>query len=260
MQYSGNGVQDSFNDQQTGQKESDIVGTAAVPSAYVAFDKGTIGSATDGTLYFRFRMAADTQAVGYNGYMWIGIDANADGAIDLFLGANKQGSTAENVLRNPGTGANNSPNTTTISNTNINPSPYTHNANNYDWSAVGASNYSGSTLDVDADGNVDYFMSMAFPLQDVVNTLNTIGTGRPTAIAITEATILRFVVASSQQGNSINQDYLGGDIALSSTAPFPTSDPKSLTSVAITIPEPGPLALMLVGFVGLTLHRRKNTR
>jgi hypothetical protein len=255
MKYSGNGVEDPFNDQQTGQKESDIVGTSSVPSAYLIFDKGTSGSNTDGTLYFRIRMAADTQAAGYNGYMWIGIDANADGAVDIFMGANKQGSTSENVLRNPGTGANNSPNTTTISNTDLSSSPYVHTSSNYDWSIVGAANYAGSVLDVDADGNTDYFMSLAFPFQDVVTNLNTIGTGRPTAISITESTNLRFVIASSQQGNSINQDYMGGNIPVNSTTPFPLSDPIAPTGFAL--PEPGVLSLVSLGLIVLARRRRK---
>ncbi|WP_395094425.1 PEP-CTERM sorting domain-containing protein [Armatimonas sp.] len=246
-------------DQQTGQRESDLVGTAAVPSAYTAFDPASAGSLTDGTLYFRVRVAEDSQAVNYSGYIWVGIDANSDGAIDIFTGVNRQGSTAQNVLRNPGTGSNNSPSTTSIISTDLSPSPYIHTASNYDWAAVGAANYAGTNFDVDGGGATDYFLSFSVPFQDLVNNLNTVGSGRPTAISINQDTTLGFVIATSQQGNTINQDYNGGAISTSSSTTFASlgiiTTPTTLTAQEVTVPEPETLFLCLLGLLGR--RRRK---
>jgi hypothetical protein len=248
--YGGNGVADPSNDQQTGQRESDIVGTTVVPSAYMAFDPASAGSLTDGTLYFRLRVAEDSQSAGYSGFVWVGIDANADGAIDLFAGVDRQGNNSQTVLRNPGTGSNTSPNTTSIDTTSLASSPYQHTASNYDWAAVGAANYTGSNFDIDGGGQTDYFMSFGVPFQDIVTNLNTTGSGRPAAISINQNTNLRFVIATSQQGNSINQDINGGSIAINSTSTYTSlgamSDTSTMTS-QITVPETGTLGLLSLG-------------
>jgi hypothetical protein len=259
--YGTNGVADPSNDQQTGQRESDIVGTTAIPSAYMAFDPASAGSLTDGSLYFRLRLAEDSQSAGYSGFVWVGIDANSDGAIDLFAGVDRQGNNSQTVLRNPGTGSNTSPNTTSISSTDLASSPYAHTASNYNWAAVGAANYTGSNFDVDAGGQTDYFMSFSVPFQDIVTNLNTTGTGRPTAISINQNTNLGFVIATSQQGNSINQDINGGSVAINSTSTYASlgviSDPTTLTA-QITVPEAGTMSLLLWGgALGLLGYRRR---
>lgn len=257
--YGGNGVADPALDQQTGQRESDLVGTSAVPSAYMAFDPGSVGSHTDGTMYFRVRVAEDSQGAGYSGYLWVGIDADQNGTVDIFTGVNVQGSSAENVIRNPGTGTNSSPSTTSISNTNLSPAPYAHTSSNYNWAAVGAANYTGSNFDIDGGGQTDYFMSFGIPFQDLVNNLNTTGSGRPSAIAITDQTRLGFVIATSQQGNSINQDYNGGNIGVNSASSFSSlgivsSYNNNLSQV--TIPEPSTYALLGAGLLALALGIR----
>jgi hypothetical protein len=260
--YGGNGVADPSNDQQTGQRDSDIVGTTAVPSAYMAFDPASAGSLTDGTLYFRLRLAEDSQSAGYDGFVWVGIDANSDGAIDLFAGVNRQGNNSETVLRNPGTGSNTSPNTTSIDTANLASSPYAHTASNYNWAAVGAANYTGSNFDIDGGGQTDFFMSFGVPFQDIVTNLNTTGSGRPAAISINQNTNLRFVIATSQQGNSINQDINGGSIPINSTTTYTSlgviSDTGTMTS-QITIPEAGTFGLLTLGGVslGCLASRRK---
>lgn len=259
--YGTNGVADPSNDQQTGQRESDLVGTTAIPSAYMAFDPATAGSLTDGTLYFRLRLAEDSQSAGYSGFIWVGIDGNSDGAIDLFAGVDRQGNNSQTVLRNPGTGANTSPNTTSIDTADLATSPYQHTASNYDWAAVGAANYTGSNLDVDAGGQTDFFMSFSVPFQDIVTNLNTTGTGRPTPISINQNTNLRFVIATSQQGNSINQDINGGNVPINSTSTYTSlgviSNTTTLTA-QITVPEAGSLAFLLWGGgLGLLAYRRR---
>jgi len=91
-------------DQQTGQADADLVGIVADPGFYTAFD-GT-------NIYFRARLGAVTNGGSFKGLLWIGIDANNDGALDLFIGVNNQGSTTQIGFFAPGAGLNNSPSTT----------------------------------------------------------------------------------------------------------------------------------------------------
>jgi PEP-CTERM motif len=262
IKYGGNGVLDPSQDQQTGQRESDLVGSVIAPSAYTLFDPGVLSNHTDGTLFFRVRVAEDSQSAGYSGYLWVGIDANSDGAVDIFAGVDRQGSSAQNVLRNPGTGLNSSPNTTSIDSANLAPSPYLHTTSNYNWAPVSAANYTGTNFDVDAGGNTDYFMSFSLSFQDLVNAVATTGSGRPVGLSITDATAFGFVVATSQQGNSINQDYNGGNVPVNSATTFVSLGAISDGTPAISaaIPEPGSLALAALGMAGLLLAQKRRPK
>src|SRR3954454_1433737 len=89
--YSNNNP-DPSNDQQTGTSEGDIVGNAAHASLYTGFGDGGTPSLTDGTIGFRVRVGADSSPAGFKTAFFVGIDANHDGALDLFIGINNSGS------------------------------------------------------------------------------------------------------------------------------------------------------------------------
>ena len=128
IMYSNNNP-DPSNDQQTGSSEGDIVGNALHPSVYTMFGDAGTPSLTDGTLGFRIRIGADVSPSGFKTALFIYIDANSDGKIDLFLGVNNSGAADSIGIWNPGTGANTGPSTTTIVSTPL--VSYTPDANNY---------------------------------------------------------------------------------------------------------------------------------
>src|ERR1051325_170319 len=70
---------DPFTDQQTGSKESDIVGTSSVASFYTRFFDAGTPALTDGQIAFRLRLAEEQNPPGFSGAAFVGIDANADG-------------------------------------------------------------------------------------------------------------------------------------------------------------------------------------
>lgn len=246
-------VTDPSVDQQTGQRESDIVGNSTNASLYTLFDPGTNGSLTDGNLYFRMRLSTDSQSAGYSGYIWIGVDADNDvnHDVDIFIGVNRQGSTTTTELHDPGAGLNTSPSTTTINSTAL--TSVTHTAANYNWSVVSAANHPG-TLDVDGNGN-DYFLSFSLPFQDLVTQLARPGVG----ININDRTALGFVSATSQQGNAINQDYNGGNIPHTSTSTWSQLGAISAPTAAFSsaVPEPGTLGLMATPLLCWVIRRKK---
>ncbi|MEO6035606.1 MAG: hypothetical protein ABIQ35_10155, partial [Verrucomicrobiota bacterium] len=86
---------DPASDQQGGSKEGDIVGSSTIPSFYTRFYNGGTPTLTDGQIAFRLRLAEDKNPPGFSGFAFIGIDGNSDGKLDLFVGVNNAGSTAQ---------------------------------------------------------------------------------------------------------------------------------------------------------------------
>ena len=196
---------DPSNDQQTGSSEGDIVGNAAHPSVYTMFGDAGTPSTTDGTLAFRARVGADSSPAGFKAALFVGVDANRDGALDLFIGINNSGSADTVGIWNPGTGLNVSPNTTTIVSTPL--TSYTPSAGvNYHWTAVNTTidPSVGTATDLDGGGQNDQFLSFAVPFADVVVQLNARG-----ITGINENSAFSYVISTATQANSLNQDLNG---------------------------------------------------
>jgi hypothetical protein len=219
VQSGGAPMTDFNQDQQTGTTEGDLVGNATNPLLYGFFDPGTPGSLTDGTLFFRARVGREATPAGFKSTLLVGIDANADGRLDLFVGVDNSG---QDTLRiwDPGTGANDGPSTSSFSATAF---AYTETATNYNFSSATSLDVNAGT-DVNGDGDPDYFLSFGIPFSDITTRLGTVGGGRTTAISINENTQLRYVVATAQNSSNINQD-VSGISGLPTGTPFVFSDP-----------------------------------
>ena len=205
IMYSNNNP-DPSNDQQTGSTEGDIVGNAAHPSVYTMFGDAGTPSLTDGTLAFRIRLGEDSAPGGFKTALFIYIDANADGKIDLFLGVNNAGSADSIGIWGAGATLNISPSTTSISNTPL--VSYPTDANNYYWSQVTTVNDPsvGSATDLDGGGEFDFFLGFSIPFADVVNQLSLLGIS-----GFNQDSTLTYVIATATQANSLNQDLNGVD-------------------------------------------------
>jgi hypothetical protein len=203
IQYA-NSSPDPSNDQQTGSSEGDIVGNAAHPSVYTSFGDGNTLSLTDGTLAFRVRVGDDSSPAGFKAALFVGIDANHDGALDLFVGVNNSGSSDSVAIWNPGAGLNISPNTTTIVSTPL--VSYTPTATNYNWTVVSPTidPTVGSATDLDGGGKPDYFLTFSVSFADVVTQLSAKGIN-----GIDENSALSYVISTATQANSLNQDLNG---------------------------------------------------
>ena len=214
IQYAPGNTPDPAADQQTGSSEGDIVGNLANPSLFTAFDNnGTATVLTDGQIAFRFRVAADKNPPGFSGCAFVGFDLDHNGTLDVFAGVNNSGSSSMCGYWWAGTGANISPNTTTIANT---PTfSYTETAANYSWMAVTPANSpTGTTTDVDGGGSTDYYLSFVLPFADLVTMVGT--NGFPN---FNETSVISYVAATATQANSLNQDLNGvnGNVNSSST-------------------------------------------
>ena len=210
-------VPDVYNDEQTGDTEADIVGNSSRPALYMQFDDGgTPGDLTDGNIAFRLRLGAQRQPPGFSRFAAVGMDADGDGALDIFIGVDNSGGGDRIEIYYGGPGGNTSPSTTTI--VSIPPIPpippnppdytYTQTASNYDWSMTNSTIEPGeSNFDLDADGNTDYFLSWLVPFNHIVTVLSV----PPYDISIDEHSPVQYVAGTSTQDNALNQDLGGPD-------------------------------------------------
>jgi len=225
---------DPSADQQTGQADADLVGIAANPGFYTAYD-GT-------NIYFRARLGKAPTGGAFTGLLWVGIDGNGDGALDIFIGVNNQGSTKQVGFYDAGTGANNSPSTTSIGNA-VAAYQITETATNYNYQAVSSTIDPTSTnLDLNADGKTDMFLSILVPFFGASGSASLQGALAGLAgISIDQNTRLAYVLATSTQANSINQDIGGLNGSTNSTITYKQLGAISppITGTGTVVPEPG---------------------
>ena len=251
------GNYDFLADQQTGQPESDIVGATGNPGFFTTFNNNGSASATDGTIGFRLRLDAaggNTNNPAFTRVAWVGIDANIDGAIDAFLGISNQGNSSTLGIFAPGNSTNTSPSTTSIA---ASPSfSYTISSTNYNYRPVNFTTDGGTTNDATTTttGDPDYYLSVLLPFGDLVSYLATKG------ITINDQSPLRYVVATSTQHNSLNQDLGGvnGNINSSSTWIQLGGFSPTVNASGSVVPEPSSVLLASAALLlGLSRRRRK---
>ena len=226
--YAAGAIGDNNVDSANGSGEVDIVGGKntttgpTLPSFYTKYVPGV--SATAGTLYFRIRMGGDQSPAGFKGVTLVGIDANRDGKLDLFLGADTTTTDRLCIWRGTAGNALLSPATTLIDSKKP-VKRYTPVAGTtYHWAAVtAASGTAGVALDPGAtttatqDFNsatgTDYFLSFSIPFGDLVAAFSSLG------IAFDANSVGCYVMGSASQATSFNQDLHGvqGSIGSSTT-------------------------------------------
>lgn len=243
---------DPAQDEQTGISESDIVGDLATAALYWQFDDGGTMDTADGSIGFRVRLAAESQAQGFGAFFVIGIDADLDGAIDIFVGVANRGNPDAIAIFDPGTGANTGPSTTSLMTPAL--QTFVETSLNYDWSPVTDTIDPGvTTLDFDMQGDNDYFLTFVVSFNAIVTEL------AATGITLTDETQLQFIAATSNQANALNQDLGGIDGGINSSATWAALGGFSevITASGLFTPEPGTGWLLTSGLLGLAAARRR---
>lgn len=246
VNYGNNNYPDPSADQQTGSAESDIVGNANQPSLYVQYAGGSLG--------FRLRVGADASPSGFKGAAFVGLDADLNGSLDIFVGVNNQGSGDQVGIWKPGNGLNESPKTTSI----VSPSlvGYTETSLNYSFTAVTAVNDPGAlSFDLNGDGKTDQFLTFYVPFAALASKLALAG------ITFTTNSPMQLVAATATQDNSLNEDVNGVTNGIGSTLSWLQLGASSLiysSTGTAPVPEPSSLAFLSIagGLVSLFLIRR----
>ncbi|HYE50348.1 MAG TPA: DUF4347 domain-containing protein, partial [Azospirillaceae bacterium] len=214
------------NDTQAKAADTDLIGSATRAVLYTSYsDNGTANNAADDLLSFRIRIDNPTSSTYFGGVAVVGIDANNDGKVDVFLGVDGRNNGQVIRILDPGTGLNISPSTTSTSALPVgwlaNNGVYGFTASNYKATAV--SSTSDPQWDGDADlgndGDADLFVSFRVPMADLatvlskaspVNRTGVVGPRGTTGIAgFNKDTTVRYVVLTQTQPGPLNGD-LGG--------------------------------------------------
>jgi hypothetical protein len=247
---SGNPL-DFFLDQQTGSPEADIAGTVITPGFFMWYDDGGSSAANAGNLAFRVRLGSDLPQAGqFNSAVFVGIDANGDGALDLFVGVDNRGSSNLLKIWDAGTGANISPSTTSVASP-TSQKTYAQTSANYDFRAVNAVNDPlTSSFDLNGDGTNDFFLSFSIPFPDIVSEAS-----RLAGVTVDRNSPLRFIIVTSQQDNAFNQDLGGvqGGVSSASTWTQLGAVTTAMAPTATNVPEPAALLTSSSGVAGMAL-------
>ena len=246
----GSLVPDWYSDQQTGDRDSDFVGTNNAPAAFFRYDdNGTPGDTSDDQLGFRTRMAEDTPPPGFDKAVFVGLDGNSDGALDIFIGVNNSGAAKDSKIAiwDAGTGANISPNTTSLANPPPAAYTYTLTALNYNYGPVTAAldPYTPS-FDLDGLGNTDQFITFVVPFPAVSAAMMSLA-----GIAgFSPSSQVSYVIASSRQSNALNEDLNGVNGGVNSQSTWAALGALSVPGRVDGVAVPEPFTGLFVLFGG----------
>jgi hypothetical protein len=239
--YRSSAVLDVAGDQTgTTSGEMDIVGSATQPAFFIKFIPGS--TTTDGTLYFRVRLGGDLSPAGFRNAVDVGIDANQDGVMDLYIGPRNSSSTARNRIYKPLTSsANNTPATVSADTTHLYKNVL-QTSTIFNFSAVNAaSGTAGVQMDPAADTaahqdlnsatGTDYLISFSVPFADVVSGLSSQG------ITFNSTKPFTCILFTSSAGKLANRDLNGVSGGTTSTTHFASlgvlSQPMYVTGAVV---------------------------
>ncbi|MEQ1862898.1 MAG: Ig-like domain-containing protein, partial [Chthoniobacteraceae bacterium] len=235
--YRATAVVDVSGDSVSGNADTDLVGSSALPAFLTKFIPGT--SSTNGTVQFRLRIGKGGGG-SYGKTVIIGMDANQDGVLDLYVGSKGDIRISQSIA-----GALSiSPSTTTL-NTKAFLKKYSKNSTNYHWAAVNtASSTSGVALDPAADtaakqdigssGDTDFFISFSLPFADLVAAFASKGITFNSTMPVT------YVAGISSDAKTFNQDFGGLTGGAGSTTTFASlgvmTQPLYINGTAVNSP------------------------
>jgi hypothetical protein len=200
---SGTLITDPLADQQTGQGQDDYVGSFKQQAGYLASDP------TNQYIMWQTQMSK-YDSKGFNGHIELGMDFNNDGAVDLVMMMTDKNGVETITFATPGTGANNSPSTTTWGNFG---GSITLSSSTYNYSMVPSTDTSYGT-------NPNSYVTFAISYANLQAAIRAYAGSAYSGFVVNDYTAISFIAFTSTQGNAINQDLFGTSGNTSSSSTF----------------------------------------
>ena len=202
----GGTFEEVITDQQTGQGQDDMVGSASDPGFWIG--SGLIGGVE--SIGFRVQLDKVGNKTEYTGNFRVGLEIEGDDDVDLFLGPKLSGNAAGQgiVFQLAGPDLNTSPSTTSIGNA-TDLIAFTADNYNYQVNPNDPADFNG-----DADAILTFALSFDALNTYISNNWASIYNGTdplPTAPTIDGSSVLRFIAFTATNTNTINQDLFGID-------------------------------------------------
>jgi hypothetical protein len=241
----GVAMTDPLADQQTGQGQDDFVGGFKQQAGY-------LGTDTVKSIMWQTQMAK-YDSKGFSGSVELGLDLTGNGSLNLIMKVSDK--TGDITFATPGTGANNSPSTTSWGNFNST-GVIALTASNYNYAAVpsGTTSYGAST---------NAYVTFAISYTNLQAAIRAYAGTAFSSFVVNDFTALSFVAFTSTQGNAINQDLFGtnGNTSSSSTFASLGAGTSLIRPGGGPIPEPAAFyqlgGFIGVGALGYFLRRRR---
>ncbi|WNC71018.1 OmpA family protein [Thalassotalea psychrophila] len=220
---------DPNGDTQAGASGVELVGDDVHSVLSTLYDEqATENDDSDDEIAYRIRIGDDKDTAVYI----IGIDANLDGEIDLFLAANTKAKDQVLQFYSPGNKSNTSPSTTSIAQSNYEISLDQTNYNFSSVESIETDSPDGLIIDIGNNGQLDHFVSFVLPFDDLKNQIFS-----ASGINITKNSVMQYILLSLTQTNALNGDFGGiddkvddWDATYENLGMF--SDPLSLSNLA----------------------------
>lgn len=189
---------DPKNDSQSSRGETDLVGDGTHTLLYAKYDTKDTATESDDEIGFRLRIGATDADGGFGSLGAVGVDANSDGIVDLFLAYDGRATPTVSIFE-PGPGGNDTPASTSLQNAVVAAGAET------DISLVDATTDPTATdTDLNDDGNTDAFVSFKFLFSSLKDQMSSVS-----GISLSKDSALQFATFTLTQENAIDGD-IGG--------------------------------------------------
>lgn len=246
----GVAMTDTLGDQQTGQGQDDFVGDFKQQAGY-------IGAETTKSIMWQTQMAK-YDSKGFNGRIELGMDLTNDGGLDLIMMVTDKNGVQDITFATPGTGANNSPSTSSWGNFNTT-GVLSLTSSTYNYSTV-------PTTATSYGSNTNAYVTFAISYTNLQAAIRAYAGTAFSSFVVTDLTSMSFVAFTTTQGNAINQDLFGtsGNINSASTFSSLGAGTSYIRPGGGPIPEPAAFfqlgGLLGVGALGFFLRRRPRAK